>query len=625
MTAGDDSNRRLFERLFGLAKQYKKHFALVVLFSFLYTGLDLLQPLIYRRAINDVAGLFVAQNGTPPAQVPNGGEPHRPDRVAPRTGEQTLRTLLESVALLYLISVASYWAYLRADYFGARAASNIEARMITDTFGHVLRLPLSFFTRQASAGLAKRIDQSDQVAPVVHAISQEIAPEIIRLFGICAIMLTQNREMAFVSVCLLPPYMWIARRSALRLRANMDPYYQLWEDISTRIADAIGAVKTVKLSGAEAREEARLRSEASHAYDVYLNRVKTAQRYYISQSALSHLSKAMVLGYGGWLVLRHRLTPGDVVMFAAYLDRIYSPIDALNGLAVSLQNNVTALRRSTKLLSEGPLEIEGTPLPAGPGKVEFRDVHFRYVPEREVLKGLTMTLQPGKITALGGASGTGKTTTADLLLKLFEPTSGEILLDGQPLKDAGSSVVRAAIGVVAADGAVFRGTLAENIRYKRPQAPEEDVLRAAHAAGLARTLERLPQGIHTEIGERGLGLSVGERQRLQIARMLVDHPRLLVLDEATANLDYATEQEVRAAIFALEPRPTMLIIAHRYTMMKDADYVYILGDGKVAEEGKPEDLIEQGGWFSELAKQSGEALLEPVPAVEDPEEEDEGN
>jgi ABC-type multidrug transport system fused ATPase/permease subunit len=606
-TSDSSSNRILFGRLFELAKQYRRQFALVILFSFLYTGLDLLQPLIYRLAINDVAGLFVAQRDNPSTSpAPERAEPHRRDRVSPRTGEQTLRTLLESVVLLYLISVASYFFYLRADYFGARAASGIESRMIVGAFGHVLRLPLSFFSRQASAGLAKRIDQSDQVAPVVHALSQEIAPEIIRLFGICAIMLTQNWEMALVSVCLLPLYMWIARRSALRLRSNMDPYYQLWEDISARIADAIGAVKTVKLSGAEGREEALLQAESDHAYNVYLKRISTAQRYYIVQSALSNLSKAMVLGYGGWLVLRRRLTPGDVVMFAAYLDRIYSPIDALNSLAISLQNNLTALRRSAKLLEAGPVEAEGAALKPGPGKVEFRGVHFSYVPEREVLRGLDLTLEPGKITALAGPSGAGKTTTADLLLKLFEPQAGEILLDGQNLNRTGCSVVRAAIGVVAADGAVFRGTLAANIRYKRPDASDADVLEAAHAAGLGRTLERLPEGMATEIGERGLGLSVGERQRLQIARMLVDKPRLLVLDEATANLDYATELEVRAAIAAIEPRPTMLIVAHRYTMMREADYVYVLKDGQVTEHGTPGRLMDRGGWFAELARQSGE-------------------
>src|SRR5262245_48822795 len=241
----------------------------------------------------------------------------------------------------------------------------MESKLIVQTFGHVLRLPLSFFNHQASAGLARRIDQCDQVAPVVHAVSQQIAPEAVRLVAICAIMLTQNWKMSLIAVCLLPPYMWLARRAALRMQSNLDPYYQLWEDISAQIADAIGAVKTVKLSGAEKREEKKLRERSIAAYDVYLRRIKTSQRYYFAQTALSNLSKAMILGYGGWLVLRHKLTPGDVVMFAAYLDRLYSPIDSLNGLAVSLQENLTSLRRAVKLGDTGPLEQEGAPVLEG--------------------------------------------------------------------------------------------------------------------------------------------------------------------------------------------------------------------------------------------------------------------
>ena len=593
---------QVIRRLLSLARQYRGQFLLVILFSFLYTGFDLIQPLIYRRAINDVAGLFVAQNETAPVKA----EPHGPGVVSARTPEQTLRGLIESVALLFLVSLISYACSLRATYYGVRVASTMEARIIGDTFSHVLRLPLSFFTGQASAGLAKRIDQSDQVAPVVHAFSQEIAPEVIRLLGICIIMLTQNWEMGLVSICLLPPYMWLARLGAIRMRSNLDPWYEMWENISGRIAGAIGAVKTVKLSGAEQREEQLLRTEAEKAYGVYLDRVRTSQRYYLSQSALSNLSKSLVLGYGGWLVLRHRLTPGDVVMFAAYLDRIYSPIDALNGLAVTLQQNLASLGRAMRLLDAGPLEPPGAPLQAGPGRVEFRDVHFGYTPERQVLCGLSLTLEAGHITALCGPSGAGKTTAADLLLKLFDPSSGEILIDGQPLRQSDASAVRSAIGVVATDGAVFRGTLAFNIRYKRPAASDAEVLEAAQAAGLTRLLERLPEGLATEIGERGVGLSVGERQRLQIARILVDHPRVLVLDEATANLDYATEQEIRSALTHLSPPATILVVAHRFTMMKDASYVYVLRDGIVAEHGTTDELIAAGGWFAELAHQSGE-------------------
>lgn len=583
----------VIQTLLRLAKTHKRQFALVSFFALLATAADLLQPLIYRRAINDVTGLFI--------------NPDSATRlVAARTAEQILRTLIETVGLLFLISTGGYVFSLRADYYGARVASAMEANLIVSTFGHVLRLPTSFFAHRASAGIAKRIDQSDQLAPVVHAFSQQIAPEAIRLVGICAIMFSQNWEMALVSLSLIPPYLWIARRSALRMKTGLEPYYEMWENISSRITGALAAVKTVKLSGAEQREQERLDTDTAHAYGLYIERIRTAHRYYIAQSFLSNLSKSMVLGYGGWLVLQHRLTPGDVIMFAAYLDRLYAPVDSLNNMAVGLQQNLASLDRAILLLEEGPLESPGEDLPPGPGKVEFRDVHFGYTPEREVLKGLNITLAPGKTTALAGPSGAGKTTTADLLLKLFEPTSGQILIDDHSISLTGPAPVRRAIGVVATDGAVFRGSLADNIRYKRPNATDQEVLQAAQAAGLTRLLERLPDGLKTEIGENGIGLSVGERQRLQIARILADKPRLLVLDEATANLDYATELEVKHSLLQLTPRPTTLVIAHRYSMIKEADYVYILDAGRVVEEGTPAHLLTTGGWFAQLAQQSAQ-------------------
>jgi ATP-binding cassette subfamily B protein len=627
-----------FRTLIQLALPYKKRFTVIALLALLGTGADLVAPLIYRIAINDVAGLFVDRSNVTgaPRAAPNGPDqftplvgplpepydarrrqqasdrlqktqlPHAAGFVAPRTRRQTLATLLWAVTWLFVISVVGYFLSLTADFQSSVVASYIEANLIGSTFGHVLRLPLSFFSRRASGGLAKRIDQSDQVGPIVSAFSHQIVPEGLRIVGICAIMLTQSWRLAVAALATLPLYLLISRHAARRLESGIVAYYSMWENLSVGIQDALAAIKTVKLSGAEPREGNRLQAAMQGAYREYLDRTRLGNRYLFLQGALSHLSKAMVLGYGGWMVLDSRLTPGDVVMFVAYLDRLYDPIDSLSNIAVTLQQHMASLNRAVRLLQTGPEEARGAPLLPGPGKVEFRDVRFGYVAQREVLRGLSFTMEPGKVTALTGPSGAGKTTAADMLLKLWEPKSGEILIDGQPLSQVDPSSVRQSIGMVATDGAVFRGTLADNIRYKRPGATDIEVVDAAGAAGLGTALERLPEGLQTVIGEGGLGLSVGERQRLQIARILADRPRILVLDEATANLDYATEIEVKHALSRLSPRPTTLVIAHRYSMVKDADSVVVLDEGRILEQGTPDELIAAGGWFAQLSRASAE-------------------
>jgi ABC-type multidrug transport system fused ATPase/permease subunit len=215
-----------------------------------------------------------------------------------------------------------------------------------------------------------------------------------------------------------------------------------------------------------------------------------------------------------------------------------------------------------------------------------------------VLRGISFRIEAGQVTALVGPSGAGKTTTVDLLLKLYEPDSGKILIDGQDIRHLNPASVRRQIGIVSADGAIFSGTLGDNIRYKRPDASDTEVTKAAISAGMQHTLDQLPEGLATAVGENGVGLSVGERQRVQIARILVAEPGVLILDEATANLDYATEAEVRNTVDEIRKRHTVLIIAHRYSMVRGADQVVVLQDGLVIENGTPDDLLARDSWFA---------------------------
>lgn len=660
--------------IYRLVMPYKKRLFAVFIISLLSTGVSLVEPLIYREAVNDIAGLFVqkarndvkAEMGAEPEtnDEPITGffekeftksnavvadtlkekdsvkaklhpvkknlkkkrrvkQPHQKNKVAPRTPHEAFDTLMWAVVLLFIINLFGLVFWWIGDNMDVKLACTIERRFIQKTFGHVLRLPLVFFAKKSTAALHKQIDQSEEISGTVTVFTKEIFPEIVSLAGILAIMFWQNYILALLALSIVPFYLIITVRSTKKLEMSLAGYYEKWEEVSAIMQDALSGIKTVKLSGAEEREVTRLDAQASEAYKDYIKRALLANKYAFWQVLLTHIATAMVLTYGGWLALQHKLTPGDVVMFVAYLDMLYDPIDNLASIWADIQTNTTSIARAFKLLDTDAEEKQGKQLILNKGNIEFKNVRFGYKTDREILKDLSFVAAPGKVTAIVGTSGAGKTTTVDLLLKLFEPQSGSIFIDGQKLADMDGASVRRSIGMVTADGAIFRGTLADNIRYKKPDATEEEVHVAAIAAGMQTTLQRLSDGLQTIVGESGFGLSVGERQRVQIARVIVSKPVILILDEATANLDFATEAEVKKTIEEIRKENTVIIIAHRFSMVKHADHIIVLDEGQVAEQGSPAELLEKGGWFTDFAN-AGEDVEEYEEATdEDAEETDE--
>jgi ATP-binding cassette, subfamily B, bacterial len=289
-----------------------------------------------------------------------------------------------------------------------------------------------------------------------------------------------------------------------------------------------------------------------------------------------------------------------VVMFMAYLDRIYLPVHNLTALYAAMQRNVASLLRAFRLLEVPEEGGERKPVEIHDGRVEFHNVEFRYREERPVLKGVSFTLEPGLVTALIGPSGAGKTTIADLLVQLYMPQAGTITVDGHDLAHMDLNRWRRQVCVVSPEGTIFHDTLAQNIRYSRLNATDEEVREAALKAGLGSAIERLPEGITTLLGERGYELSMGERQRVLLARAFLSDPRLLILDEATANLDFKTEAAIKRTLFDLTRGRTTLIIAHRQSMMTDVDRVIAIRDGQVIEEGAPQELFERQGYFFQM-------------------------
>ena len=653
-------NKETWKHLYSLIAPHRGKFLLAMCFALLSTGANLIEPLVYREAINDIAGLFVkeatdaakmtsgvepeegegplegflrskkekealhsgkgpAQNVQPPAGAPHAPppalqkkthvkKPHRTTHVAGRTASEAATTLVWVVVILFSVNVASYILWLIGENINVRLNCLIEQRFIQGAFSHVLRLPLEFFGKRSPGAIAKQIDQSEQVSGIVNAFSQQILPEIISLAGILTIMFWQNTRLTLIAIAVIPVYLFIAWRSSHRLESGLNAYYERWEEVSGRILSALTGIKTVKLSGAEPREVQEYRRISDKAYANYADRSRLSNVYTFWQGILTRLSTALVLGYGGYLALIHTLTPGDVVMFVAYLDRLYSPIDQLASLWVNLQQHIASTSRAFRLLDNNREEKSGNALTLTKGVVEFRDVYFGYTEARDVLRGVSCSFLPGRITGIVGGSGAGKTTMVDLLLKLYETDRGSIVIDGQDLNALDASSVRAQIGMVAADGAIFSLSLSENIRYKRPDATESEVLAAAEKAGLSGLIARLPEGLATLVGQNGMGLSVGERQRIQIARVLISRPRILILDEATANLDYNTEAEVKKAIVELRDQCTVIIIAHRFSMVHDADMVYVVSEGEIVEQGAPEELIRQNGWFSRFASRLADAV-----------------
>jgi ATP-binding cassette subfamily B protein len=446
-------------------------------------------------------------------------------------------------------------------------------------------------------------------------------------------MLFLSWQITVVSLALLPlfllPTKWVGRKIQSLTRDSFELNAQMSSTMTERF-NVSGAL-LVALYGKHSSEKEYFRSRARKVADIGIQLAMLNRLFFISLTSVAAIATAFAYGIGGHLAISGSITVGTMIAITALLARLYGPLTALSNIRIDVMTALVSFERVFEVLDLAPMvssKAGALPLEAAMPRVEFKDVAFRYpkadeislaslesaakpetVVSGEILKGISFTAEPGTLTALVGPSGAGKTTISALIPRLYDVTGGSIEIDGHDIRDVELESLRDSIGVVMQDAHLFHETIAENLRYAKEDATAEEMEAACRSAQIWNLIQSLPLGLETMVGERGHRLSGGEKQRLAIARLLLKSPAVVILDEATAHLDSENESLVQDALKEALKGRTSIVIAHRLSTVMDADQILVISEGTIVERGRHEDLINQGGLYSELfARQDLTAL-----------------
>jgi ATP-binding cassette subfamily B protein len=535
-----------------------------------------------------------------------------------------------------LLSLAQRW-------YSARIGEGIILDLRTRVYDHVQRMPLQFFTRTQTGALVSRLN--NDVLGAQRAFTSTLSgvvSNVIQLVLTAAVMFTLSWQVTALSLILLPVFIVPARRVGKRLAEITRESYQLDATMNATMTERFGVsgALLVKLFGRPETEARRFGERAQRVRDIGIQQAMYSRTFFVAMLLVASLAQALTYGLGGWLAVTGSVSAGTVVTLALLLTRLYGPLTALSNVRVDVMSALVSFDRVFEVLDLRPVIAErpgAVDVPPGAGHVEFRDVHFRYpsaaevslasledvavldrTPGDPVLRGVSFTVEPGRLVALVGPSGAGKTTTSMLLSRVYDVTDGAVLIGGVDVRDATAASLRATIGVVTQDAHLFHETIAENLRYARPEATDEEVWAALRGAQVDDLVRLLPDGLDTVVGERGYRFSGGEKQRIAIARLLLKAPSVVILDEATAHLDSESEAAVQRALATALTGRTALVIAHRLSTVRDADEILVLDRGRIVQRGTHDALIAEGGLYAELYRTqfaAGPSLV-PDPAAD---------
>jgi ATP-binding cassette subfamily B protein len=593
---GKAYDARLVRRLFVLMRPYRWYAIGSVLVLLLESVFQLAGPLLTAAAID----LVFSPNASSRASV-------FVSRLlalcgAPAAGPGALT----AIALVYVAStLGTFGLTATMVAWTSRMGQGVMYDLRTQIFGHLQRADVAVYDRTPVGRLMTRLTTDvDALNELFTSGFVAILGDVAVLGGIVVLLFVLNAPLAAITFAILLPMLWVTNWFRKGAR---DTYRR----VRVKIA-RVNAFLQEHISGMAIVQLFRREKEAARAFDAVNDEHRAANIdsifyysvFYPALDLLSALGMAAIVWYGGSQVLKGAMTVGAVVAFLQYSKRFYRPLMDLSEKYNILQAAMASSERIFQLLDQPPaITAPAHPVVlAGPlgGDVRFEDVRFSYKPGEEVLKGVSLHARPGQTLALVGATGSGKSTILNLLLRFYDVTSGRVLVDGLDVKSLDPVALRSNFGIVLQDTFLFSGTIAENVSFFDESMPRERIREACEEVGLGPLLSRIPEGLDAKLGERGIGLSVGEKQLVSFARALARDPRILILDEATSSVDPETEDLIERAVERLLAGRTSLVVAHRLSTIVRADQILVLSHGEIKETGTHAELLAKGGLYSRL-------------------------
>ncbi|GAA3625599.1 ABC transporter ATP-binding protein [Microlunatus ginsengisoli] len=533
--------------------------------------------------------------------------------------------VLRLALLIAAIAVLEAVTGLAARWLSARIGETLILDLRRAVFDHVQKMPIAFFTRTRTGALVSRLN--NDVIGAQRAFSDTLSGvvgNVVSLVLALIAMLAISWQITVLALLLLPVFVVPARRMGRRL-ARMEREAANHNSVmSTQMTERFSApgATLVKLFARPERESAEFVARATRVRDIGVSTAMVQMIFVTALTLVSALALALVYGLGGWFALQGTLAAGAVVSLALLITRLYAPLTGLASARVEVATALVSFERVFEILDLKPLITEkpdAVAVPAGPVAVEFDGVRFGYPSADkvslasleevalldtrggvEVIHDVSFTAAPGEMVALVGSSGAGKSTIAQLLARLYDVDAGAVRLGGIDVRDLSAVSIRDTLGMVTQDGHLFHESVRENLLLAKPDASDGELWEVLRRARLERLVTELPDGLDTVVGERGYRLSGGERQRLTIARLLLAHPRVVILDEATAHLDSTSEAAVQQALGEALQGRTAIVIAHRLSTIRSADQIVVVEAGRIVEHGRHEDLLAAGGRYAEL-------------------------